>query len=138
MWYQIYKADYCLKHFKLICYCSGYSTGSLIKEHTDRQEYISDFYSKHGDRNQVQWADTGFFQRGLELDVYKKIWKNIKNKNFKKNGWGPKKSLLWSMPDFCYNNQLLRWSLCISNVFYAILVIIYRVDRKIFRGLSTL
>ncbi|XP_023348282.1 uncharacterized protein LOC111717000, partial [Eurytemora carolleeae] len=31
----------------------GYSTGSLIKEHTDRQDYISDFYSKHQERNML-------------------------------------------------------------------------------------
>jgi hypothetical protein len=26
---------------------AGYSTGSLMKEHADRQEYISDFYANH-------------------------------------------------------------------------------------------
>ena len=26
---------------------SGYSTGSIIKEHAQRQEFIKDFYAKH-------------------------------------------------------------------------------------------
>ena len=37
----------CRKYLQLKSGISGYSTGAIIKEHAQRQEFIEDFYAKH-------------------------------------------------------------------------------------------